>query len=170
MAHDDDKEYASKGVAGTGLGLGIAGTALGLLNAGNNGNGILGNLFGGGNGGFGGGYAGNLGARAQVAFDFETERRVSRLEAENAALRVANVKDERIAQLEDQLVQSNLLRYIDDKMCGVIKGQPYLSPRQMADPYMGSRQVISTHAPVVDVERAPRRDDRDCGGDWDRWY
>ena len=34
-------EFASKGVAGTGLGLGIAGTALGLL--GNNG---LGNLFG----------------------------------------------------------------------------------------------------------------------------
>ena len=34
--------YASKGVAGTGLGLGIAGTALGLL-AGNGG--VLGNLF-----------------------------------------------------------------------------------------------------------------------------
>lgn len=34
-------EYASKGVAGSGLGLGIAGTALGLLN-----NGGLGNLFG----------------------------------------------------------------------------------------------------------------------------
>ena len=27
-----EKEYASKGVAGSGLGLGIAGTALGLLN------------------------------------------------------------------------------------------------------------------------------------------
>ena len=27
---EDHKEYASKGVAGTGLGLGIAGTALGL--------------------------------------------------------------------------------------------------------------------------------------------
>lgn len=39
-------EYASKGVAGSGLGLGIAGTALGLLN----GNG-LGGLFGGWNGG-----------------------------------------------------------------------------------------------------------------------
>ena len=38
-------EFASKGVAGTGLGLGIAGTALGLLNGGN-GNGILGGLFG----------------------------------------------------------------------------------------------------------------------------
>jgi hypothetical protein len=40
-------EYASKGVAGTGLGLGIAGTALSLL-AGNGGN-ILGGIFGGGN-------------------------------------------------------------------------------------------------------------------------
>lgn len=40
------EEYASKGVAGTGLGLGIAGTALGLLNGNNNGNGLLGGLFG----------------------------------------------------------------------------------------------------------------------------
>lgn len=37
-----ETEYASKGVAGSGLGLGIAGTALGLLNGG------LGGLFGGG--------------------------------------------------------------------------------------------------------------------------
>lgn len=36
-------EFASKGVAGSGLGLGIAGTALGLLN--NGGAGILGGLF-----------------------------------------------------------------------------------------------------------------------------
>lgn len=35
-------EFASKGVAGSGLGLGIAGTALGLLN---NNNGLLGGLF-----------------------------------------------------------------------------------------------------------------------------
>lgn len=40
-----DMNFASKGVAGAGLGLGIAGTALGVLN--NNGGGILGNLFGG---------------------------------------------------------------------------------------------------------------------------
>lgn len=40
-------EFASKGVAGTGLGLGIAGTALGVLA--NNGTGILGNLLGGSN-------------------------------------------------------------------------------------------------------------------------
>lgn len=37
--------FASKGVAGSGLGLGIAGTALGLLN--NGGNGLLGGLLGG---------------------------------------------------------------------------------------------------------------------------
>ena len=36
-------EFASKGVAGSGLGLGIAGTALGILN----GNGVLGGLLGG---------------------------------------------------------------------------------------------------------------------------
>lgn len=43
--------YASKGVAGTGLGLGIAGTALGLMASGNGcgNNGILGGLFGGHN-------------------------------------------------------------------------------------------------------------------------
>lgn len=39
-------EFASKGVAGSGLGLGIAGTALGVLSASQNGNGLLGNLFG----------------------------------------------------------------------------------------------------------------------------
>jgi hypothetical protein len=38
-----DKEYASRGVAGAGLGLGIAGTALGLLQNGN-----LGGILGGG--------------------------------------------------------------------------------------------------------------------------
>ena len=42
-------EYASKGVAGSGLGLGIAGTALGLLNNGGLG-GILGGIGGCGNG------------------------------------------------------------------------------------------------------------------------
>ena len=37
-------EFASKGVAGSGLGLGIAGTALGLLNNGGNGGGVLGKV------------------------------------------------------------------------------------------------------------------------------
>ncbi len=47
-----ERSYASKGVAGAGLGLGIAGTALGLLNGGwNNGCGNGSGIFGGRNGG-----------------------------------------------------------------------------------------------------------------------
>ena len=42
MRLEHENDYANKGVAGAGLGLGIAGTALGLLN-----NGGFGNLFGG---------------------------------------------------------------------------------------------------------------------------
>ena len=43
---DNSKEYASKGVAGTGLGLGIAGTALGLLALNRNGFGLFGHNSG----------------------------------------------------------------------------------------------------------------------------
>lgn len=43
----EEKEYASKGVAGTALGLGIAGTALWLLNGGLNGCGLFGRNCGG---------------------------------------------------------------------------------------------------------------------------
>lgn len=40
-------EFASKGVAGAGLGTGIAGLALGVLNSSNNGNGLLGGTIAG---------------------------------------------------------------------------------------------------------------------------
>lgn len=64
-------EYASKGVAGSGLGLGIAGLSVALLQGANNGNGILGGLLGGNN-------CGN--ALAAVM-------------AENAALKAENYSD-----------------------------------------------------------------------------
>ena len=64
-------EYASKGVAGSGLGLGIAGTALGLLNSNGNGGGILGGLFGNSN--------------AQTT--------ISALQAENSQLKAENYSD-----------------------------------------------------------------------------
>jgi hypothetical protein len=63
--HYNEKEYASKGVAGTGLGLGIAGTALALLNN----NGGLGGILGGGGG------------------------QLSQLQAENAMLKSENYSD-----------------------------------------------------------------------------
>lgn len=87
-------EYASKGVAGSGLGLGIAGTALGVLNSG----GLLGNLFG-GNGwanGFGAGNGYNQLAAELLANQngrcTEDTRQISALEAE-----LAREKSERYA-------------------------------------------------------------------------
>ena len=73
-------EFASKGVAGAGLGLGIAGTALGLLNN-NCGNGLLGGLFGGNccNG------ARSLGMGAELQYVSELQSRVQALEAEKTA-------------------------------------------------------------------------------------
>lgn len=68
-------EYASKGVAGAGLGLGIAGTALGLLNGGGCGCGILGNVLG-----------GNCGRGvAEVQYVSDLQAKVQGLEAEKVA-------------------------------------------------------------------------------------
>lgn len=67
-----EKEYARKGVAGTGLGLGIAGTALGLLQNGN-----LGGIFGNGS---------NCG---YSRYDAEKDSRIAELETE-VKLRDAN--------------------------------------------------------------------------------
>lgn len=73
-------EFASKGVAGAGLGLGIAGTALGLLN--NNGGGLGGLLGGGGN-------------------------EVSRLQAENAMLKSENYADKVGKEVYQQSLADN---------------------------------------------------------------
>lgn len=90
------KEYASKGVAGAGLGLGIAGTALGLLSGGNcgYGNGLLGNLFG--------GNCGCNGARAGAELQF-----VSGLQAENAMLKAENYSDKTSLESYKQSVADN---------------------------------------------------------------
>lgn len=63
-------EFASKGVAGAGLGTGIAGLALGVLNSSNNGNGLLGGLFGNNN-----------------------QATISALQAENSQLKAENYSD-----------------------------------------------------------------------------
>ena len=64
-----EKEWASRGVAGAGLGLGIAGTALGLLQ-----NGSLGGILGGNN---------NCGGSAYVTrYDSEKDAKIAMLETE----------------------------------------------------------------------------------------
>lgn len=74
-------EFASKGVAGAGLGLGIAGTALGLLNGG------LGNLGVGGlwGGACHGSRAGALGMGAELQYVSELQAKVQALESEKTS-------------------------------------------------------------------------------------
>lgn len=89
-------EYASKGVAGSGLGLGIAGTALGVLNGANNGNGILGGLFGTGN-----------------------QNTISALQAENGMLKSENYSDKNAKEVYAQTLTDN--RRLRDELYAYVK-------------------------------------------------
>lgn len=91
-------EFASKGVAGSGLGLGIAGTALGVLNGG-----WLGNLFGGVN------HCG--GESAPVSrYELGLEQKIASLES-GIALRDANIyNDSKILEV---------YKYFDGKIEGI---------------------------------------------------
>lgn len=95
-------EFASKGVAGSGLGLGIAGTALGLLN-----NGGLGGILGGG--------WNNCGCSDNMAVN----RYELNMQTELAA------KDGKIALLESNIYTdqklNDLRNYIDAKV-GAVEG------------------------------------------------
>lgn len=85
-------EFASKGVAGAGLGLGIAGTALGVLNS--NGN-LLGGLFGGVNQ-----------AQQSLALNALAERdaKIAKLEAERYTDHSALDVRDRIAALNKDVI------------------------------------------------------------------
>ena len=107
-------EYASKGVAGSGLGLGIAGTALGLLNGG------LGGILGNGNCGCSENHMVNR-------YELAQESRISKLESE-IALRDANIyNDQKLLEL---------YKYIDGKLEGVngaLAGQAVWNATQTAN-------------------------------------
>lgn len=89
-------EYASKGVAGTGLGLGIAGTALGVLASNNNGNGLLGGLLGGG-----------------------CSNQISALQTENALLKAENYSDKNAKEVYSQSLNDD--RALRSEMYAFIK-------------------------------------------------
>lgn len=90
-------DYASKGVAGTGLGTGIAGLALGVLNSSNNGNGLLGGLLGGNN----------------------NNTLVSHLQAENGMLKAENYSDKNAKEVYIQSLADN--RNLRDELYAFIK-------------------------------------------------
>lgn len=95
-----ENKYASKGVAGAGLGLGIAGTALGLLN---NGGGL--NIMGGG----------NCNHPAYTRYDAEKDARIAELETE-VKLRDANTYTlGEVGKLRDYM--ENRLGVIEHELC-----------------------------------------------------
>ena len=87
-------EYASKGVAGSGLGLGIAGTTLGLLNGG------LGNLFNGG---------GLMGANCcsentpVTRYELNMAQTISSKDGEIALLKADKYTDEKLVEVYEAL-------------------------------------------------------------------
>lgn len=90
-------EFASKGVAGSGLGLGIAGTALGVLASSQNGNGgILGGLFG--NNGY--------------------NDKITGLMTENSLLKAENYSDKDSKEVYNQTVKDN--KELADRMLAYI--------------------------------------------------
>ena len=93
-------EFASKGVAGSGLGLGIAGTALGVLNGGNGG--VLGGLFG---------------NKAVCSEDHYINRYESGLLEENATLKADKKLLESTIYTNGQL--NDFRNYVDRRIAGV---------------------------------------------------
>lgn len=84
-------EFASKGVAGSGLGLGIAGTALGVLNGG------LGNIFG-----------GTMNCRCSEnnlinRYELELENKIVSKDSEIALLKSNIYTDQKIADVYERL-------------------------------------------------------------------
>lgn len=104
MEVERNHEYASKGVAGAGLGLGIAGTALGLLNGG------LGGL--GGLGGFG------TNAMAAAAIPAMAGYAASRTTCneDHTVNRYEAAQQARIAELETEVKLRDANTYTDSKL------------------------------------------------------
>ena len=117
-----ENKYASKGVAGAGLGLGIAGTALGLGLL--NGNGI-GGIVGGGN---------NCHANGYTRYDAEKDAKIASLEM-SVALRDANTYtdskllalyekiDARFNVVEREICDQRTYNAVNTATIGCIQGQ-----------------------------------------------
>lgn len=119
-----ENKYASKGVAGSGLGLGIAGTALGLLN---NGNG-LGGLFGGNNNcGCSENHYVNryeAGQSARIAeLETEVKLRDSNIYTDNKILALYQYVDGKIQNVEGQICQQNVYNATNTATINCLSGQ-----------------------------------------------
>jgi hypothetical protein len=122
MEIERSHNYASKGVAGAGLGLGIAGTALGVLN-----NGGLGNLLNLGGGCCEGDHVVNRYEAAQSARIAELETEVKLRDAntytDKKILEVYQSFDSRIRGVEGQISQQAVYNATNTAALNCMQGQ-----------------------------------------------
>ena len=116
-----ENKFASKGVAGTGLGLGIAGTALGLM-AGGNGFNLFGNNCGCGDGSLVNRYEASQSARI-AELETEVKLRDSNIYTDNKILSLYQYVDGKIAGLENQICQQNVYNATNTATLNCISGQ-----------------------------------------------
>lgn len=118
-----ENKYASKGVAGTGLGLGIAGTALGLL-AGNGGFNLFGNncYNGCGDNAMVNRYEASQSARI-AELETEVKLRDSNIYTDNKILSLYQYVDGKIANIEGQICQQNVYNATNTATLNCMSGQ-----------------------------------------------
>lgn len=146
-----DRSFASKGVAGAGLGLGIAGTALGLLN----GNGLGGLL-----GGWGCGNGWNAGACSEnmpvTRYELGQESKIADLQAQ-IALRDANTyNDQKTLELYKYI--DGQLRDVRDTLCAQA-----VHNQKTEDSFVLARQDIAAVESRLNSKIALEAERRCCG-------
>jgi hypothetical protein len=156
MEHENN--FASKGVAGTGLGLGIAGTALGLM-AGNGGG--LGGLFGNNNGGCSEDHFINRYEAAQSARIAELETEVKLRDANTFTMgemgRLRDYVDGKFARVEHELCDQRVYNATLNSTVSCIQGQiaqlagltKVVVPNSSICPGWGDVTVSVTPAPTT---------------------
>ena len=145
-------EFASKGVAGSGLGLGIAGTALGLMNGG------LGNILG-GIGGCGG--WNNNGCNPIVnRYELNQSETISKLQSE-VALRDANIyNDQKLLDVYKYF--DGQIKDIRDTMCANDKALAVSNAKiEGTFAVLGERMNAMNNQFMCALNR--ERDERCCG-------
>ncbi len=119
-----ENKYASKGVAGTGLGLGIAGTALGLLAGGNGIGGLFNNSCNNncGDGAFVNRYEASQSARI-AELETEVKLRDSNIYTDNKILSLYQYVDGKIQNIEGQICQQNVYNATNTATINCMAGQ-----------------------------------------------
>ena len=121
MEYENTNRFASKGVGGTGLGLGIAGTALGLMAGGLNGTGLFGNNANGDD------HVVNRYEAAQSAriaeLETEVKLRDSNIYTDGKILELYKYVDGKFACVENQLCEQRVYNATNTAAISCIQGQ-----------------------------------------------